>query len=47
MDARVVRELGVERGSEDAPFPDQDRLAVEASDDLHVVAHVRDPRRAG
>ena len=46
MDARVVRELGVERGGEDAPLAYQDRLLPEAADDLHAGPGIDDPRRA-
>src|SRR5918911_767543 len=44
--ARVVGQLGVERGDEEAALAEQDRLAVELGEHLHFRAGVADPRRA-
>src|SRR5215204_6862154 len=45
VDARVVRELGMERSDKEAPLPEQDRLAVELGQHLDVFARTLDPRR--
>src|SRR5439155_27124214 len=46
VDARVVGQLGVERGDQEAPLAKQDRLAVELGEDLHLGAHLDNARRA-
>src|SRR3954464_7355187 len=40
VDARVVRELRVERGDEEPPVADEHRLAVQLGEHLHAVADV-------
>ncbi len=41
MDARVVRELGMEGSDQEAALPEEDRLAVELGEDLDAVARGR------
>src|SRR5690349_24218422 len=46
VDARVVRQLGMEGGDDETSVPDEHRLAVELRQDLDVVsdlAHARSP----
>src|SRR5438067_12507209 len=46
MHARVVRQLRVERRDEEAPLPQQHRLAVVLGQHLDLGAEVADARRA-
>src|SRR5207249_3879768 len=46
VDARVGGQLGVERGDEDSPVAQHDRLAVVLRKDLHARADLAHPRRA-
>src|SRR4051794_28012825 len=45
VDARVVGQLRMERGDEDAPLPREDRMTVDLGQHLDVGASVLDPRR--
>ena len=47
VDARVVRELGMERSDQEAPLPEQDRLAVELGQHLDVLAGSPGPAAPG
>ena len=46
MNARVVGQLRVERGDEDAPIAREHRMAVDLGENLDVGPRVLDPRRA-
>src|SRR5690348_4630747 len=46
VDARVVGQLRMERGDEQAPLPREHRMAVELGEHLDLRAHLLDPRRA-
>src|SRR6185312_12283699 len=46
VDARVVRELGMERRHDEAPVANEHRLAVQLGEDLHVLADVAHAWRA-
>src|SRR3954451_15419403 len=46
MHSRVVRELWMKSAEHDLALPDRDGMAVDASENLHVLSEVLDPRRA-
>src|SRR3712207_25493 len=46
VNARVVRQLGVERGDEEAAVPEEHGIAVELGEHLDARTRVGDPRRA-
>src|SRR4051812_14835161 len=46
VNARVVRELGMEGSEQEAPLPEEHGLAVELGQDLHAVSDLLDARRA-
>ena len=46
MHTRIFRQLGMERGNEESPFPQEDGLAVVLRQHLDVLPTLPQPRRA-
>src|SRR5690606_26330740 len=45
VDAGVVREFGMKRGSEDGTLPHHHGMVVDPGEHVHRAAHLRHPRR--